>query len=728
MTRSLTTIVLLLLLALSVGVIGASGQRAGGPQAVVDDPLLRMPGTQPEHNVDLADPGQCTNCHADYDPAAEPYDNWQGSMMAQSMRDILFWPTLAVAAQDATTYLGSTNATDLCLRCHSPAGWLRGNSDPTNGSLMAGPDHDGVQCTVCHYMYDPFFETTYDGTREGSDWAGYWDETDASDTPSSAAAAVTYAADATEAAGVLLFNGDPFFNANLPPAGYTENGSGQYFIATDLNDRRASFADANANHGMLYSRYHKSKFFCAACHDVSNPALHNLGADPLQPLPSETDSAYSYYHVERTFSEFMLSDFGAPGGATGTGAFAPDVFTTSRPGNAIATCQDCHMRDVTGKGADKNQAVLRPTESIEHPQSGVPQHDLTGGNVWVPTILASTQTGSPNYDPVNAALLGQGPGVLTLDLNAGQGIDADHLLAGAARAESMLLSAARIEGIHYHPGTGELTFTVINDTGHKLISGFPEGRRMFVNVRYYDYQDELMFEVNPYDAAAATLKGLPYSYSDPDGSVPAPAPLTPIETHVDGLVYEMKPSSSLTGETTTFHFLLGTDRYKDNRIPPQGFRIDEAGARLSEPVWEGSVDTAYYSAAEYAAGSDQVALAADYGVAVQNAVRIEIGLYYQVTSREYIEFLRDEIDTTTTDPFYSALKAWGPTIWDVWTHNRDLPGAAPVEMVEAEWEGVPTGVTLSHEQVTVAATSPIATAILGAALLIVSLTVAWRRR
>ena len=40
------------------------------------------------------------------------------------------------------------------------------------------------------------------------------------------------------------------------------------------------------------------------------------------------------------------------------------------------------MRDVPGKGADKNQAVLRPTESDEHPGSGVPQHDLTGGNVF----------------------------------------------------------------------------------------------------------------------------------------------------------------------------------------------------------------------------------------------------------------------------------------------------------------------------------------------------------
>ncbi|MFN2196699.1 MAG: phosphoglycerate kinase, partial [Anaerolineales bacterium] len=42
------------------------------------------------------------------------------------------------------------------------------------------------------------------------------------------------------------------------------------------------------------------------------------------------------------------------------------------------------------------------------------------------------------------------------------------------------------------------------------------------------------------------------------------------------------PSSSLTGEDETFHFALATGRYKDNRIPPKGFRIGEAADRLSE--------------------------------------------------------------------------------------------------------------------------------------------------
>ena len=46
----------------------------------------------------------------------------------------------------------------------------------------------------------------------------------------------------------------------------------------------------------------------------------------------------------------------------------------------------------------------------------MPQHDLTGGNMWVSYVLASSVTGSANYDAVNDSLLNQGPAVLTLDL------------------------------------------------------------------------------------------------------------------------------------------------------------------------------------------------------------------------------------------------------------------------------------------------------------------------
>jgi cytochrome c553 len=470
---------------------GVYAAYAWTPVPVDQDPLVRMPGTQPGQ-VALEAPTRCLNCHEGYDPAVEPGFNWKGSMMAQASRDFLFWSCLTVSAQDSIWAVGTPNATDICERCHFPKGWLEGRSDPTNASLMTGADYDGVQCDFCHRMYDPFFETTHAGTREGNDWLGYWDETNASNTPSQAAADDTYALDLADAQNILQFNGGNFFSNNTPPENYIENASGQFFISPDAA-KRASFADANARHQMNYSRYHKSKYMCATCHDVSNPVLANLGADPTLQLPTEANSAFSYLHVERTFSEFMLSAYGQQGGAATNQDFqdqgAPDI-------THAAKCQDCHMRDVAGVGANKRDAVLRPDESVEHPQSGQPLHDLTGGNAWVSWVLASGIPGSPNHVPDNENLLNGSLGPLTLDLTQGEGVDPVALLAGVDRAKQQLLLAATIKNPVYDPATGALSFQVQNNTAHKLISGFPEGRRMFVNIKAYA-GGNLIYEVNP---------------------------------------------------------------------------------------------------------------------------------------------------------------------------------------------------------------------------------------
>ena len=109
--------------------------------------------------------------------------------MAQAARDFVFWACLTVAGQDSAWAIGSPNAVDLCERCHFPEGWLEGRSDPPNASAMTGSDFDGVHCDFCHQAYAPFFEDTFSGIREGTDYSTYWDETDLSSTPSSLAMA-----------------------------------------------------------------------------------------------------------------------------------------------------------------------------------------------------------------------------------------------------------------------------------------------------------------------------------------------------------------------------------------------------------------------------------------------------------------------------------------------------------------------------------------------------------
>ncbi len=659
------------------------------PKAVTTDPLVRMPGTQPG-TLTLEDPTTCMNCHSGYDAAVEPGFNWQGSMMGQTARDPLFFACFTVAAQDSIWALGTPNAADLCMRCHFPKGWLEGRSDPPNASLMIGADYNGVQCDSCHSMFNPFYAKTDTGEREGTDWPTYWDESGAG-VPTSANAAIgTYDSDVLTAAPMTCFNGQPFFLDNVP-AGvlYTENGAGQYFMSiSDTRAKRAPFTDASARHSKLYSRYHKSKYFCQTCHDVSNPVLANLGSDPSNRLPSEVTAPYRFGHVERTFSEFMLSDFGLQGGASGTNNYAPGVFNTSHAGNPIATCQDCHMRDRPGVGCNKRDGIFRPTGSLEHPLSGQPVHDLTGGNMWITAILASTVTGSANYSATNATLLKAGPTVLTLDFSQGIALNPTALLAAVERARTNLLWASSINNLDYDFANGRCRFRVNNHTPHKLISGFPEGRRMFVNIQAY-CGDDLIFEINPYDTEVGTLRGL-------TGPLNAGSPaLGAHEAYVDELVYEMHPSSGITGEEETFHFALADGRHKDNRIPPRGFRIAEAADRLCEPVWHGESNTGFFTPEEYAGGFDETDLDLPAG-----CDRVEARLYYQTTSREYVAFLRDEIngtaDTLTgtgaggdapylaqTDAWFAKLKAWGNVIWSLWDVNKTVPGAAPVLMSSA---------------------------------------------
>lgn len=44
---------------------------AWDPTPVADDPLVRMPGTQPGQ-VSLEGPNRCLNCHGEYDQPVEP--------------------------------------------------------------------------------------------------------------------------------------------------------------------------------------------------------------------------------------------------------------------------------------------------------------------------------------------------------------------------------------------------------------------------------------------------------------------------------------------------------------------------------------------------------------------------------------------------------------------------------------------------------------------------------
>jgi hypothetical protein len=216
---------------------------AGLVYAAVDVPLvIEQPGTQPQEVSNLESPDKCDNSHGGYNELVEPAHNWRGSMMANAGRDPIFWATLAVAEQDFD------GAGDLCIRCHSTAGWLGGRSTPTDGSGLAAGDSDGVECDFCHKLTNP---DNSDLVLQGIMNPPY----------------------------IANDNGDPG-DPTAPYKGSGHYGSGMASIWGG-SEKLGPYADTSARHQFLQSGFHRSAEFCGTCHDVSNPAVGNR-AQPRQ--------------------------------------------------------------------------------------------------------------------------------------------------------------------------------------------------------------------------------------------------------------------------------------------------------------------------------------------------------------------------------------------------------------------------------------------------------------
>ncbi len=624
---------------LILGLAGIDHVRA----ALVVPAEIQQPGTQPREVGNLESPDRCDNCHGGYNQATEPAFNWRGSMMANAGRDPIFWATLAVAEQD---FAGSG---DLCIRCHSTGGWYAGRSTPTDGSGLAAGDADGVDCDTCHTMTNP---------------------------------------DRSELAGVM----NPPFVANdgqTPAAGYY--GSGMLALSGDAA-KLGPYGDADARHQFSQSAFHRDVDFCGSCHDVSNPAVGDLAPDngaqfpladgsysgvlgsPLDTKAAFNNFPYQYGVVERTYSEFyagalsrtLVSAYGGLPADLKAGAIKA-AYDSAGGNYADGTpryfsCQTCHLRAITGVAANKAGVPIR---------TDLPLHDLTGGNYWMPDVIA--------YQDAQATLR-LGGGLSSTQLAA--------LDAGKERARQQLDLAASLSV------TGT-SLRVTNLTGHKLISGYPEGRRMWLNVRWYDATGKtLLREDGRYDVVAS-INGSPVK------SVVDPAdPYTKIyEAHygmtqawaakllslgyaanlplsydraTGAVSYTLGQLAAQPPGTSheTFHFVLNNTVVSDNRIPPYGMAYDDARARNALPV----PATQYGSPGPGGAFRywDEVNLSPPAGAAYA-----EIRLLYQPTSWEYIQFLY--LANTGQDPF---LADEGAHLLDAWLATGQ---AEPHVMAAATW-------------------------------------------
>ncbi|MCA9655417.1 MAG: hypothetical protein KC501_36215 [Myxococcales bacterium] len=454
-----------------------------------------------ELSHDLTAPTNCDNCHEfanpaplATEPAVAPYDSWAGSMMANAARDPVFWAGVAIASQDAPTQ------TELCIRCHSPRGFLEGREDSIAITELAADDLFSVECEMCHRMID-----------EG----------------------------------------------NIGNAQYTidDNAVGGHV------PRRGpwTYAGSDPPHPWIQDSYIGSSEQCGTCHDVTTPTerVDDLGVGLGVP-----------FNEQRTYSEWLGSDLAVPG-----------------PG--FASCQDCHMPAVSDVAGCANFVG-----GGEHP-SGGRRHDLAGANQFVLQLLQATYGDSGTMDVSDAAY--------------------DHAIA---RTQETLASAATLEV--WGPaivdlGMGfDLDVTVTNQTGHKLPTGYAEGRVMWLEVVAV-YAGQVLYTSGHWDAGV-------------------------IEQDPQLRTYEGVAEQWSTG--AGFHLMLNDHWVSDTRIPPAGLLPDPETDPITNryPLLPGGT-WAHWDDVSYAFDPTWGLPDATPADPSDDELEITVRLRYLINTPEYVVFL-----------------------------------------------------------------------------------------
>jgi hypothetical protein len=424
--------------------------------------------------------------------------------------------------------------------------------------------------------------------------------------------------------------------------GYTVNGNAWIDDEACANTgggppcRRGPYAYTDGTspppHEWEYSEYHTQSTICGTCHNVSTPDS-NEGPLKTLKLADGTDTGRPF-PVERTFSEWQQSQYGT----------TPET-----------TCQNCHMPST--EAADATACSMR-----QNNRSGnLPVHAFVGGNTWVPGIIKGQYGAGLDLSGNNRTE--------SLD----QTIDfARELLGTAASVETTIGS--------YTPPTSSdagamaLSVKVTNLSGHKLPTGYAEGRRMWLNVQVRDANGALVFESGAYDANTAELT------EDAQARV--------YET-LQGIFNHHGTNTCDTDDADgdpMFHFVLNDCVGKDSRIPPLGFTpasADDPNGYDMNPV--GAITYPETSAGSGVLVNFDVA---PYAVTVPagttGPLTATARLYYQTSSNHYIGFLRDQA-TDNAFPAENDLCSGGPNrpytvgpqsksrgqyVYDLWNNDR----------------------------------------------------------
>lgn len=477
-----------------------------------------LPGTQPnENDVKTGRVKLCKVCHSK-----------TGDINAEPYRT---WQggMMAHASLDPVYLAAQAIANqdvpgvgEYCIRCHSPAGWLEGRSKAADGSLLTEDDKHGVSCTICHRLADPLSD-------EGKKLV------------------------------------------ESPAPGY---GNAMMVMTEDNKFVFGPYPDSPhvSSHTTAQSAFLASGEICGTCHDVSNP----LAANDIK-----TDAPYAYGIIERTYSEWAMSDY------------ATD--------EDKRTCQSCHFPKIEGGG------LAARHKSASH-RDYLVQHGPTGGSIWVQKAVIETSDA--------------------------KGINTEALELGIEKTKALLKTAAKLELTF--PEKRKVNLRATNLTGHKLPTGYIEGRRMWVNMKFMGANGKLIKEIGAYKPVEVEIAGT---------KLTARTLTDALETRV----YECLPG--LSGEQArkygkqpgkSFHFVLNDIITKDSRIPPKGFNNKAFAGRGAAPVGIEYTDGQYW---------DDVVFDLP-----EQCTSVKAALIYEPVTMEYIKFLAEE--NRTDDSGKNLLNAW----------------------------------------------------------------------
>jgi hypothetical protein len=220
-------------------------------------------------------------------------------------------------------------------------------------------------------------------------------------------------------------------------------------------------------------------------------------------------------------------------------------------------------------------------------------------------------------------------------------IDRQALETGKKRTAELLKTAASLK--FSFPSAGRVRLRITNLTGHKLPTGYPEGRRMWINVQFFDADGKLLAEKGKYGEKEADIFGR---------AVKVPTLLDPEDT----TVYECLPAISEAQAKKfgkepgpSFHFVLNDTIAIDNRIPPKGFKNSAFAEHLCGPIGAAYADGQHWDDTEWKLPA--------------GCAKVTARLMYQSVSWEYVKFLAEENKTDE----------WGRRLYEAWNKTGRCP-------------------------------------------------------